>query len=229
MIDAEKILSDLRQQAEEIARDFDVDAKVDQAKQAAGKVRERLETDPQARTVATGAGGLLLLSLLGTRGGRGLIGNIAKTGAVAALGALAYKTWNERRGEEAGDPPPDFLVDVKDDPDFALAVIRAMIASSYADGVLDAEERKRVTDVIELSGGNEDTLALLMESRDEAEDLDHIASAATTPNRAVQLYAAAATTANIENDAEAKFLDRLAEKLGIAPDYAEAIKKGQSA
>ena len=226
MIDAEKILNDLRQQAEEVARDFDIDAKVEEAKEAAGKVRERLETDPQARTIATGAGGLLLLSLLGTRGGRRLVRGVAKTGAVAALGALAYKAWNERRGANAGDPPAEFLAEVKDDPDFALAIVRAMLASAYADGVLDEKERKRVTDAIELSGGNEDTLALLMESRDEAEDLGHIAAAATTPNRAAQLYAAAAMTADVENNAEAKFLDRLAEKLGVAPDYAEAMKRG---
>lgn len=224
MIDAEKILLDLRDQAEALARDFDVDAKMEQAKEAAGKVRERLETDPKARNVAAGAGGLLLLSLLGTRGGRRLIGDVAQTGAVAAIGALAYKAWNDRRGGNDERPPPDFLADVKDDPDFALAIIRAMLATAFSDGVLDAAERQRVLDVIKQSGGNQETLALLMDSRNEAEDLDKIVSAATTPNRAAQLYTAAAMTADFDKSADAKFLEKLAERLGIAPDFVEAIK-----
>ena len=224
MIDAEKILLDLRDQAEALARDFDVDAKVDQAKEAAGKVRERLETDPKARNVAAGAGGLLLLSLLGTRGGRRLIGDVAQTGAVAAIGALAYKAWNDRRGGNNDQPPPDYLAEMKDDPDFALAIIRAMLATAFSDGILDATERQRVMDVIKQSGGNEETLALLMDSRDEAADLDEIVSAATTPNRAAQLYTAAALTADVDKQADIDFLDKLAKRLGIAADFAEAIK-----
>ena len=231
MIDAEKILRDLKRQAEEITRDFDVDAKVDEAKEAAGKVRERLETDPQARTAAAGAGGLLLLGLLGTKGGRNLVGNIAKTGAVAALGALAYKAWNDRKGaspssEQSDTPPAEFLDGANDDPYFALAVARAMFAAAYADGEIDQREHELVANAIVEVGGNDETLGLLMDQRDEEAELDRIAEAATTPNRAAQLYAAAAMTVDADNEKNAKFLERLAIRLGIAPDYAEAIKRG---
>lgn len=233
MLDARKILADLQHHAERAAREIEASGAVDKAKKVAGDVRERLKTDPQARTVAAGAGGLLLLGMLGSRGGRRLIGDVAQTGAVAALGALAYKTWMQRHGKTAGGDnlvrdaaASGFPTDAASDPDFALAVIRAMLAAAYADGVLDAHEQKLVDGALSQSNLTRDDRAMLTNDLPEAESLNLIAAAARTPHHAAELYAAAVVSAGDLHDRETAFLGRLAERLGLDAQEAKAIRDG---
>lgn len=230
MLDARRILADLQHHAERAARDIEATGAVDKAKSVASEVRERLKTDPQARTVAAGAGGLLLLGLLGSKGGRRLIGDIAQTGAVAALGALAYKTWMERRGKSVGADPvkeaaaAGFPIDPASDPDFALAVVRAMLAAAYADGVLDAHEQRAINAAMEKSDLTAAERAMLNNDIPQEETLRLIADAARTPHHAAELYAAAVVSAGDLNDRETEFLARLADRLGLNADETGAIR-----
>lgn len=230
MLDARKILADLQHQAELAFEDVKSSGAIDKAKKAADDVRERLKNDPKARTVAAGAGGLLILGMLGSRGGRRLIGDIAQTGAVAALGALAYKTWMERHGKKPGDNPvkeaaaAGFPIDPASDPEFALAVVRAMLASAYADGVLDAHEQKVIDGALEKSDLTAGERAMLRNEIPQAQTLQLLADAAKTPHHAAELYAAAVISAGETNDRESEFLAKLADRLGLNADEAQAIR-----
>jgi uncharacterized membrane protein YebE (DUF533 family) len=231
MLDAAKILADLQQHAERAAQEIEKSGAVDTAKKAAADMRERLKTDPQARTVAAGAGGLLLLGMLGSRGGRRLIGDIAQTGAVAALGALAYKTWMERRGKTTGGgdlareaKALGFPTDAASDPEFALAIVRAMLASAYADGVLDAHEQKLIDGAMADADLSDDERAMLTNKVPQADTLDLIAAAAKTPHHASELYAAALVSAGDLNDSETAFLEKLAARLGLDAEETQAIR-----
>jgi uncharacterized membrane protein YebE (DUF533 family) len=236
MIDAGKVLADLQHQAERAAREIGDSAALDKAKKAAGDLRERLKTDPQAQMVAAGAGGLLLLGLLGSKGGRRLMGDIAQTGAVAALGALAYKTWMERHGKKV-DPKTlvkdaqasGFPIDPASDPDFALGVVRAMLAAAYADGVLDAHEHRAIDAAAAKADLSPEDRRILRNEIPEEETLRLIASTAKTPHHAAELYAAAVVSAGDLNDRESAFLTRLADRLGLKADEAQAIRAGASA
>lgn len=233
MFDARKILDDLQRQAGELAKDVRLDERVDEAKDAAKKLRTRLETDPKARNVAAGAGGLLLLGLLGTGGGRRLVGDVAKLGITAGLGALAYRAWTQRRGGAAGDPRPEdvaaagYLIEAKSDPDFALALIHAMLGAAYADGVLDARERDAVEAA--LAGADASDRDALLAELPEAARIAEIKKGARSPNHAAQLFAAAAVMAGDRSASESAFLDRLANALGVHPDEASAIRAGATA
>ncbi|MEL6752961.1 MAG: DUF533 domain-containing protein [Pseudomonadota bacterium] len=230
-MDIEQILKDLQLRAETAIEDFDVDAKVESAKETAVKVKERLETDEKARNLTIG-GGVLLAGLLATRGGRRLVGTVAKTGAVAALGALAYKAWQDRGvsgGEIADHELPEaediqtagFVIDAESDPAFARALVHAMATAAYADGVIDPDERAAIDGVVDTDEA--DLMALVDNSRSEDDCLDMIALAARTPNHAAQLYAAAAIATGEQGDKETGFLARLAVRLGIAKAHADAI------
>ncbi|OFX03972.1 MAG: hypothetical protein A3E78_13850 [Alphaproteobacteria bacterium RIFCSPHIGHO2_12_FULL_63_12] len=232
MLDARKILTELQQQAERAARELEASGAVDKAKKAASDVRERLQTDPKARTVAAGAGGLLLLGILGSRGGRRLIGDIAQTGVVAGLGALAYKTWMERQGKTVGDNPvreaqaAGFPIDHASDPEFALAVVRAMLAAAYADGVLDAHEQKTIDAAMAKSDLTTGERAMLTNEIPEAETLRLLAAAARTPHHAAELYAAAVVSAGDQNERETAFLVKLADHLGLTESESKSIRIG---
>ncbi|MEK7265922.1 MAG: DUF533 domain-containing protein [Pseudomonadota bacterium] len=232
MLDARKILADLQHQAERAAHELEASGALDKAKKAASDVRERLKTDPQARTVAAGAGGLLLLGMLGSGGGRRFIGNVAQTGAVAALGALAYKTWMERQGKKAGDDPvreahsAGFPIDHASDPEFALAVVRAMLAAAYADGVLDAHEQKMIDGAMSKSDLTSAERAMLTNDLPQEETLRLLAAAARTPHHAAELYAAAVVSAGELNERETAFLVKLADRLGLTEAESKSIRDG---
>lgn len=232
-MDIQQILRDLQLRAETAASDFDMDATVESAKDTARKVKERLETDETARNLTIG-GGVLLAGLLATSGGRRLVGTVAKTGAVAALGALAYKAWQDRNATEAEIADHDmpeaedietagFVINADSDPAFARALVHAMATAAYADGVIDPEERAAIDGVV--STGDEDLMALVDNSRSEADCIEMIALAARTPNHAAQLYAAAAIATGETSDKESGFLSRLADRLGIARAHADAIAR----
>lgn len=230
MLDARKILADLQRQAELAAREIDASGQVEKAKKAALDIRERLETDPAARTVAAGAGGLLLLGILGSKGGRRLIGDIAQTGAVAALGALAYKAWMERNGKSVGADrvreaeTAGFPIDPASDPEFALAVVRAMLAAAYSDGVLDAHENKIVSGAFSKADLTPDERAMLTSETPQEETLRLLANAAKTPHHAAEIYAAAVISAGDLNERETEFLAKLADRLGLSADESSSIR-----
>lgn len=233
MLDARRILADLQQQAELAARQIGDSGAIDKAKKAAGDLRERLKTDPQAQAVAAGAGGLLLLGMLGSKGGRRLMGDIAQTGAVAALGALAYKTWMERQGRKVDEKTivrdaqaSGFPIDPSADPEFALAVVRTMLAAAYADGVIDAHEQRIIDGAKSKAQITEDERRMLAGEIPEAETLRLIAGAAKTPHHASELYAAAVISAGELNDRESAFLAKLADSLGLKADETKSIRDG---
>lgn len=229
MIDVEKILNELKSRAGELAESVDADTRLEDAKEMARKVKTRIETDENTRNAAIGGGALLAL-LMATGGGRKLIGGVAKTGAVAALGAVAYKAWQDRSGSGSGGAETDeetlaqagFVTGDATDPDFSLAIIQAMAAAANADGAIDAAEMEAIDKALKDAGADASALATGL-SREEI--LLHIASAARTPNHAAQLYAAASLGAADPSMAESDFLTALASKLGVNPDHARLIQQ----
>lgn len=229
MIDFEKMLADLKAEAVKVAEQVDLDAKLEQGKQAAEDVRDRLDTDPKARMAAMGAGGLLLAGLLGTGGGRKLVGGVAKTGAVAALGALAYHAWQTRNGTDSRAPDAadvdaaGYITDEMASPQFAEALIRVMVAAAHADGDLDVAEQAAIADALTGAGVSDEARALLLAGGTEVDAFDAAVLAAQSPNHSAQIYAAASAVASGGDASERAFLQRLALRLGLSSEYAASI------
>lgn len=238
MINFEKILADLQAEAAKVADAVELerrmeqgkdiaDEAIEQGKDIAGDVRERLETDPKARLAAAGAGGLLLAGLLGTRGGRKIIGGVAKTGAVAALGALAYRTWQGRQdpaeGEEVDARAAGYVAQDTQDKQFSEAIVRVMIAAAHADGVLDEVERAALIAEMDRMGASEAERALLTQPMSDDDLYDKIVYSALSPNHAAQLYAAASVVAGVKDEKEKAFLKKLADRLGVDHRHAAAM------
>ena len=229
MINFEKILADLQAEASKVAEAVELERRLEQGKDIADDVKQRLETDPKARMAAAGAGGLLLAGLLGTKGGRKMIGGVAKTGAVAALGALAYRTWQGRQdaidGEDEAARAAGYVGADNHDAQFSEAIVRVMIAAAQADGILDEEERVGLAAELDRMGATPEQRALLIEPVTDEELYDQIVYSALSPNHAAQLYAAASVVAGVKNDAERAFLSKLADRLGVDHRHAAAMDK----
>ncbi|MCA8905653.1 MAG: DUF533 domain-containing protein, partial [Hyphomonas sp.] len=220
-MDFATIFADLQKQAKQAAKDLELEQTMQRGKDLSKEALEKLKTDRNTQVAATGAGALLLAAMLGTKGGRRFLGGAAKTGAVAGLGALAYKAWLDRQGKRAtGDVDPGklgFVTDKKMEPEFAEALVRTMVAAAWADGALDDSEKASLAEALKASGAAKRDRDLLTGDRPEAETLKKIAAAAKTPNHAAQLYAAACLVTGDPTRSERGFLARLADALGIEP------------
>ncbi|MER2534812.1 MAG: tellurite resistance TerB family protein [Rhizobiaceae bacterium] len=179
------------------------------------------------------AAGALVAVLLGTGTGRKMTGAALKLGGLAAVGGLAYKAYqNYKAGNEpqaqapAGEPellPPPSDTDFhpaqapQGETEFALTLVRAMIAAAKADGHIDEQERARIADKVTLSGLDSDAGRFILTEIERPLDLDELVAAAQTEAQKVELYTASRLAIEPDSRAERGYLDLLAGRLQL-PD-----------
>jgi len=202
MTTIQSILDEVQKRAAEVAEKVDVDTRVEEAKELAGKVKDRISEDPQAKAAAIGGGALLAL-LLATKGGRKTLSGVAKTGVVAGLGAMAYSAWKNRAG---GDEHVDGFPEDDDESDaFERALVETMAMAAAADGVIDPNALSPNIGVDAM--------------------IDKIAGFAGSPNQAHQLYASACIGCRDASMKESAFLSALADRLAIHPRTADELRQ----
>ncbi len=178
------------------------------------------------------AGGLAAL-LLGTKTGRKLGGTALKLGGIAAVGALAYKAYNDwqankqpaQSGEAARRSPVPLLPPPSGTPfnpateagqqRLARNLLRAMIAAAKADGHVDAQEQARIFAEMDKANLDAEDKAFVMDELRAKLDVDAVAAAATTQEEAVEIYAASLLAVDIDNAAERGYLAMLAARLNL--------------
>lgn len=206
-------------------------------KGTAGDVAQLAKNNP----LATGA---IAAVLLGTKTGRNLTGGAVKLGglaAIAGLGYLAYKNYKTGQSPTAApvESLPELLPPPADSPfspqapqatnDFALALVRAMIAAAKADGHIDNVERGRIMDKIHLSGLGAETEAFIEDELSHPSDIDALVAAATTEEQKVEIYTASRLAIEPDSRAERGYLDLLAGRLGLPDALVDHIEATVSA
>ncbi len=206
--------------------------------QQAEALRARTAGNPDLAKYAKGAavGGLLGL-LLGTRGGRRMGGAALRLGSVAAVGMLAWKTYEEwqanQRGAKTTSPgaaTPSFeALPAPELQRHSNAILKAMIAAAKADGQVDDRESALVeAELVRLQAD----AALRTWVQDELRrplDAADVASVSTSPKQAAEIYLASAMVAAIDNPAERAYMDQLAQRLGLAEGLKDALEKQAAA
>jgi uncharacterized membrane protein YebE (DUF533 family) len=192
-------------------------------KDRAAEVINLARDNPMATSAITGL-------LFSTKAGRKLTGNVAALGGLAAIAGLGYQAYrNYQAGqspEAAPSSPPQFLPPPSDSgfasapavagDDFALSLVRAMIAAARADGTVDAEERERIFGKFREAGINGEAGAFLEKELAAPVDLDSILATARTEEQRVQIYTASHLAVHPETRAERGYLDMVAGRLGLA-------------
>lgn len=196
-----------------------------------GTVRDKAGQAVQLAKDNPLATGAIAAVLLGTKAGRSVTGSALKLGGLAAVAGLAYKAYqNYQSGKEPNEaaregellpPPPDTTFDPAQAPqgetEFALALVRAMIAAARADGRIDDAERTKIADRLKLAGIGDEAESFLLRELEEPVDLDALVSAASTDAQKIELYTASRLTIEPKTRAERGYLDMLAGRLGL-PD-----------
>lgn len=203
--------------------------------------------------VGAAAGGLAGV-MFGSKRLRELAGTALQVGAVAAIGGLAYKAYqNYREGrpvvpqnirdmlaETPGQPgagrPTGGLAAFIPPPDqsdqVALLLLKAMIAAAAADGRLDLREHEHISAQIAAGHWTPEDRKVLDLAFAHPSTIEELAAAATTPALRAEVYTAARLAIEPDSPAERDWLDRLGGALAIEPKlraHLDAIGAAQQA
>lgn len=201
--------------------------------QAGGKAKGMLDQvagkTPGGYAGMAAAGGVLAL-LLGGKGIGKLAGGAVRYGGAAALGALAFRAFQQWQ-QQGNVQPPAALPPPADVPaaylpgaqpaangePFELSLMRAMIGAAKADGHVDAEEQKRIFDAVERIGLDTAAKGFVFDALNRPADPASIAAAATTREQAAQIYLASRMAIDPDQPAERAYLDALVQRLSLPP------------
>lgn len=185
------------------------------------------------------AGGLAGI-LLGGKSTKKLAKTAVKLGGTAALAGLAYKVYSDWQASRNGAPSAaeQPMKDVTPDPqgtvflpsgarardDMSLALLRAMIAAAKSDGHIDAAEQQRIFSKLDELDLDAEAKAFVIDELRKPLDIESVVAAATSPELAVEIYAASFLAIDPDDPAEQAYLAMLAARLKLAPDLRARIE-----
>ncbi|MGU3536750.1 DUF533 domain-containing protein [Methylobacterium sp. A54F] len=156
------------------------------------------------------------------RGRRGSLLAGAAVGGLALIGGLA---WRALRGEAAAETPA--FDSVNDDE--ARLMLRAMVAATVADGMVDARERQRLDEAVTAAGLDRDGRAWLERELSDPADVDELAERVDDPDAAARIYAAARLAIDADTLQERQFLKMLAEALDVPQEATGRLDRAVAA
>ena len=199
-----------------------------------GQLRDVISNNQMASGAAMGGLGAVVL---GTETGRRMAARAAKLGALALIGGLAYKAYqNYSAGRPMLGGPGGSHALIEAPPsgsgfepqaitnETATLYIRAMIAAAAADGRIDEGEQERILGSLKQSGVEQGAMEFLELEIQSPASTDDLAAAVTSPEVAVQVYAAARLAIDPDTGEEQGFLKELAGKLGVDAELAGNIE-----
>lgn len=205
-------------------------------RQTAGDAMQLARDKP----IATGA---IAAVLLGTGAGRRLTGTALKLGGLAAVAGLAYKAYQNYQSDRqpgaaspsdpAGQPALPAPADTPFDPrlapqgeaEFALVLVRAMIAAARADGRVDDAERGHIADRLRLAGYDGEARDFLLAELEKPVDVDALVARVRTDAQKAELYTASRLAIEPDTAAERGYLDDLADRLRLPGPLIEHIEQ----
>lgn len=212
-----------------------------------GTVRDKANQATQLAKDNPLATGALVAVLLGTRAGRQIGGSALKAGGLAAIAGLAYKAYQNyvdgsqpastqaQAGQEPELLPPPSDTDFhpsqapQGETEFALVLVRAMIAAANADGHIDDDERKKIVDRASLAGLGSEAQEFLAAETAKPMSIDAIVAAAQTDAQKVEVYTASRLTIDPNSRAERGYLDLLAGRLQLPDALVDHVEATVSA
>jgi uncharacterized membrane protein YebE (DUF533 family) len=177
-------------------------------------------------------GGVLGL-LMGTRGGRGIGGTALKYGGVAALGALAWKAYQDHQARQPAAAPaagsgapasPTLAAPVSfaalpapQQEAHSRAMLKALIAAAKADGHMDEREQGLVHAELQRIEADAATRQWVDAELRRPVEPAEVAAAAAGPEMAAEIYLASLVVVDQTSTMERAYLDALATELRLAP------------
>ena len=99
--------------------------------------------------------------------------------------------------------------------DVATLTVRAMINAAKADGRIDEQETERLVGKLREDGITDEEQRFVLEEMRKPMDTDAIVQAVPNEQVAAQIYTASLMAINVDTDAEKRYMQELASKLGL--------------
>lgn len=176
-------------------------------------------------------GGLGAL-VFGTQTGRSMAMGAAKIGALAVVGGLAYKAYqnySQGRPLVSGSVQPEAapagtgFEEQEVSNDAAVTYIRGMIAAAAADGRISADEQQQIIGTLSQHGVDSAAEEFLANELNNPASIDELVNGVSNDTESLQLYTAARVAIEPDTQAEGQFLAVLADRLGITPDLRDHV------
>jgi len=168
--------------------------------------------------VATG-GALGLL--LGNKKARKVGGKVAMYGGLAALGVIAYKAYNNWQAQKAqtaySEPQTIDRLPAPQVEEHSMAILKALVAASKADGHVDVKERQLLDQELDKFSNDMELRRWFESELNKPLDPADVARASKTPEMAAEMYIASVLIVDDENFMERSYLEELARQLKIDP------------
>lgn len=176
-------------------------------------------------------GGGALGLMLGSKRGRKMGGKALKYGALAGVGVLAWKAYQNYQGNNqspasasnAQQGQPLEQLQGADQERRGLEILQAMIMAARADGHIDANERQLLTQEIERLGPDDELQAWIQQQFDAPLDANTLAKSADSPQAAREIYVVSAVIIDEQNPMERAWLEQLAGALELDPGLAREL------
>lgn len=203
---------------------------IKQGADALGKQSSNIKSSSnssQLKTLGAGAiGGGIIGMLMGSKKSKKMAkkmgSGVLKVGGAVALGALAYKVYNDWQSKqdtqgvnETFDP---------DDNKHAKLILKAMIGAAKADGHVDEEEMARIEQALTEMGADDRVRQLVHQELHKPLDPAEIARLATSPQQASEIYLASLIVADEQNFMEKAYLQELAKQLNLDPEVTHQLE-----
>ncbi len=188
----------------------------------------------QLSSLLSGAGGGALAAgavglLLGNKKARKFGGKAVKYGGLAALGLVAYKaysTWQQNnQAAPQGQPQTVDRLPAPQVEQHSHAILRAVIGAAKADGHVDDRERQLIDAEIAKLTSDPSMQRWFDQELNKPLDPADIASAASTPEMAAEMYLASVLIVDEENFMERSYLQELASQLKLDPALKAELEK----
>ncbi|MEE4382318.1 MAG: tellurite resistance TerB family protein [Pseudomonadales bacterium] len=175
-------------------------------------------------------GGGALGLMLGSKRGRKMGGKALKYGALAGVGLLAYRAWQNQQARapqsspaQQGEPLEQLRGPAQERR--GLEILQAMIMAARADGHVDASERARLTQEIEKLGPDDELHAWITRQFDAPLDAAALAASADSPQAKREIYLVSALMVDEQNPMERAWLDQLAQALELESDLVRELER----
>lgn len=176
-------------------------------------------------------GGGALGLMVGSRRGRKLGGKALKYGAIAGVGALAWKAWQNYQGSaggsQANEGEPVEQLDSQAREQRSLELLQAMILAARADGHIDDQERELISQQIDALGADQELHDWVAEQMQAPLDARALARQADSPQAAREIYLVSVAVIDEQNPMERAWLEQLAQALAL-PDSVTADLERQA-
>ena len=190
-----------------------------------GQLKELIGNNQLGAGAALGGLGALVL---GTRTGRAVAVNAAKLGALALIGGLAYRAYQnyaqgqspaaERNFVPTQAPSGSGFEPAAITNEQAALYIRAMIGAAAADGRISADEQQKILGSLNEVGLDSGAEQFLANELNNPATASQLAAAVSSEQEAVQVYTAARIAIDPDTRGEQAFLHELAQRLGVPDD-----------